>query len=439
MRPGWDGDDATGMVAGRGWVVVVDRDEDDTAATEPGRLRRELLAVVRGRGGARDDAVAEALLAVPRHLFVPDVTVEDAYRDDAIVTRRDDEGVPISSSSQPTIMAIMLDQLGVASGHRVLEIGAGTGYNAALLGHLVGPGGAVVSVDIDQAIVDGAAAHLAAAGYPRVTVVCRDGADGYAPGAPYDRIIATVGVWDLAPAWLEQLAPGGRIVVPLDLHGAQVSVAFERQGARWVSRSRVPCGFMRLRGSLAGPGQTHVLDRGTGLRMIVPDDRYIDAEAVTAALVGQAVITPTRVSGVEPHQCFALSVWSAITDERWCGLSDEDPGSPALAAALLQAAGFNATPGVIDGTSVALLGRRAAGDGRYEVDAHGFGPDGERLAAELAAHVRSWDAAGRPDVDQLRITAYPRGTASPDGGIVIEKAHTRLVVEVSNLDDAAPA
>jgi protein-L-isoaspartate(D-aspartate) O-methyltransferase len=398
-------------------------------------MRRDLLAVVRGRGGARDDAVAEALLAVPRHLFVPDVAIEDAYRDDAIVTRRDDHGVPISSSSQPTIMAMMLDQLGVAPGHRVLEIGAGTGYNAAWLAHLVGPDGAVVSIDIDQAIVDGATEHLAAAGYPQVTVLCGDGADGYAPAAPYDRIIATVGVWDLAPAWLEQLAPGGRIVVPLDLHGAQVSIAFEREGAGWVSRSRVPCGFMRLRGELAGPGRTHVLDHGSALRMIVADDRDIDGETVITWLAGPTVVWPTGVSGVKPHQCFGLSTWTAITDGRSCGLSDEDGSSPVLAAALVQAPRLHATAGLVEGASLALLGRRADGHGLYDVDTHGYGPDGERLAIDLAAHVRAWDAVGRPGVARLRITAYPRDVPGPDGGIIIEKAHTRLVIDMSTVDD----
>src|SRR5205823_13707927 len=113
--------------------------------------------------------------------------------DDAIVTKRDADGHPVSSSSQPTIMAIMLDQLGVAAGQRVLEIGAGTGYNAALIASIVGADGAVVSIDIDDDLVASAQANTVAAGYPQVRIVCADGADGFAGAAPYDRIIATVG------------------------------------------------------------------------------------------------------------------------------------------------------------------------------------------------------------------------------------------------------
>ena len=234
---------------------------------ELARMRDRMVAEVSAGGQPVSDAVAQAMRVVPRHLFLPEVPAELAYRDDAIVTRRDPNGQPTSSSSQPKIMAIMLDQLGLAPGHRVLEIGAGTGYNAALMKHLVGPGGTVVTVDLDEEVAAEAAAHLGAAGYPDVTVVAADGAAGYPPGAPYDRIIATVGVSDLAPAWLAQLGPGGRIVVPLDLRGSQRSVAFERdpdgpaESGRpevWRSRSVVPCGFMRMRGSLAGPERTRV-------------------------------------------------------------------------------------------------------------------------------------------------------------------------------------
>ena len=223
------------------------------------RMRDRMVAQVTAGAWPVSDAVVGAMRVVPRHLFLPDVPAELAYRDDAIVTRRGPDGQPTSSSSQPTIMAIMLDQLGLAPGQRVLEIGAGTGYNAALMKYIVGPAGLVVTVDLDEDVAREAAAHLAAAGYPDVTVVAADGAEGYPADAPYDRIIATVGVSDLAPAWLAQLGPAGRIVVPLDLRGSQRSVAFERDpGATastgvWRSRSVVPCGFMRMRGSLAGP------------------------------------------------------------------------------------------------------------------------------------------------------------------------------------------
>jgi protein-L-isoaspartate(D-aspartate) O-methyltransferase len=309
----------------------------------------------------------------------------------------------------------------------VLEIGAGTGYNAALLAHLVGPTGAVVSLDIDPEVVERARAALAAAGFAQVRVVHRDGADGYPSAAPYDRIIATAGVWDLAPAWLDQLAPGGRIVVPLDLRGAQLSVAFEREGGHWVSRSQVPCGFMRLRGQFAGHGRIHVLDRSTGLRLAVPDDRDVDLDGVTAALAGPALVRQTEVSGLGRDDGDGLVLWLALTEPRSCSLSDERHGAAALEPAMVASPEFRATPGVLDTDSIALLGLRAAG-AAFVVDSHGYGPAGDRLATDLTAHAAAWDAAGRPQAERMRITAYPAGGPDPDHGMVLAKTHTRLVI-----------
>jgi protein-L-isoaspartate(D-aspartate) O-methyltransferase len=391
-------------------------------------LQRGLLSVVRERGGAKAESVADALLAVPRHMFVPDVSVDEAYRDEAIVTERDAQGVPMSSSSQPTIMALMLDQLDVASGQRVLEIGTGSGYNAGLLAQLVGPAGMVVSVEIDPRVAARAGTILSAAGCSQVWVVCADGADGYSPEAPYDRIIATVGVWDLAPAWLDQLASDGRLVVPLDLHGAQVSVAFEREDGHWASRSLVPCGFMRLRGALAGPEQVVVLDQSSGLMLSVPDARDIDRDGVWAALTDTPVAYATGVVGGGVEAFGGLGVWLAVTAPQSCVVSDEHRGSAALESALVNTEGFRATWGIVDGASIALLGRRIVANASSELDVHGFGPDGDRLAVDLVMRVRAWDSAGRTPADRLRVAAYPRNTTANGGGVVLDKVHTRLVV-----------
>jgi protein-L-isoaspartate(D-aspartate) O-methyltransferase len=243
---------------------------------ELAQMREQLATRVVADTRIRSERVAAALYAVPRHLFLPERRPEVAYQNEAIVTKRDETGQPISSSSQPTIMAIMLDQLDLAPGQRVLEIGAGTGYNAALISHVVGPSGQVTSVDIDPELVGQAREHLARAGFSDVTVVCADGAGGYPERAPYDRVIATVGVSDLAPAWLEQTVPQARIVVPLDVRGTQLSVAFEPAdpadpGGPWTSRSFAPCGFMRMRGSLAGPERVVVL--APGLSLLLPDGK----------------------------------------------------------------------------------------------------------------------------------------------------------------------
>ncbi|MGB6163536.1 MAG: hypothetical protein WBF75_13390 [Pseudonocardiaceae bacterium] len=109
----------------------------DLAAELRGRLVDELCEWE----PFRTAAVEDAMRTVPRHLFLPGVPIENAYSQGNVVTHRDSEGVPVSSASAAGTVAGMLQQLEVRPGHRVLEIGAGTGYNAALLTHLVAPGG----------------------------------------------------------------------------------------------------------------------------------------------------------------------------------------------------------------------------------------------------------------------------------------------------------
>jgi protein-L-isoaspartate O-methyltransferase len=166
------------------------------------------------------------------------------------------------------MVAIMLEQLAVRPGMRVLEIGAGTGYNAALLAELAGPSGQVTTVDLDADTAARAHDHLRAVGYgpDRVRIVCDDGWHGFASHAPYDRIICTAGVWEVPPAWMAQLAPEGRIVVPLAVQTAQFCLALDRQGESLVSAGMPCCGFMRLRGPFAGPEAT--LATPAGVRML---------------------------------------------------------------------------------------------------------------------------------------------------------------------------
>jgi protein-L-isoaspartate(D-aspartate) O-methyltransferase len=180
----------------------------------------KLVQKLKSRGHIRTPQVEAAFRAVPRHVFLPGVALDEVYSDRPIITKRLD-GIPVSSSSQPSAMAIMLEQLGLEPGHRVLEVGAGTGYNAALMAHIVGDEGQVITVDIDEDIVESAREHLAAADLDRVEVVCGDGGLGYPVAAPYDRIILTVGAWDIVPAWWEQLKPNGLILVPLWIKGEE--------------------------------------------------------------------------------------------------------------------------------------------------------------------------------------------------------------------------
>ncbi len=219
------------------------------------RRRQHLVAELFELGCVRTKSVADAFAEVARERFLPSTTPLDRVYgvDEAVPTHFDGAGVPISSSSAPRIMAVMLEMLETELGQRVLEVGAGTGYNAALLSQVVGPNGSVTSIDIDAAVAVEAIDHLANSGVTGVSVMTGDGWWGR-PGQMFDRVIATAECWDISTAWIEQLTEGGILVLPLWLRpGLTLAVAFEKTGSCLTSRSVAYCGFMPLRGPHASP------------------------------------------------------------------------------------------------------------------------------------------------------------------------------------------
>ena len=190
----------------------------DTPETQ--RLRNALVDTLKAEGHVKSYEIERVLRAVPRHMFIPWLEPEDAYRGTGgAIVDPDTTPETLSTVSQPAAVAMMLAGFDVRPGMKVLEIGAGSGYNAALLALLTGETGHVVTVDIEDFLVEKARRNLAAIGFEGVEVVHGDGAFGHLPGAPYDRIVATVGLPDIPAAWPEQLAQDGKIVVPLHLAG----------------------------------------------------------------------------------------------------------------------------------------------------------------------------------------------------------------------------
>ena len=217
------------------------------------------------RARSASERILDAFARVPRHQFLPGVSAKVAYTDDAIVTH-DVGGVPTSSSSQPSLMARMLEQLDLRAGDRVLEIGTGTGYNAALMAEL---GAAVTTVELQPEVAAAAREHLRAVGIPAtgdataadapadrgaarspppgsVRVITGDGAAP--PDGPYERIIVTAGCWSLPAAVVEALADGGVLVAPLRVNGVELVLGLRREGDVLTGGSAIPCGFMPMRG-----------------------------------------------------------------------------------------------------------------------------------------------------------------------------------------------
>jgi protein-L-isoaspartate(D-aspartate) O-methyltransferase len=370
-------------------------------------LRRRLVRELEQKGLLRDRRVRDAFLTVPRELFVPDHAeshgLEAVYRDEAILTKMTEAGQGLSSSSQPGIMAEMLDELRLERGQRVLEIGAGTGYNAALLAHVVGEEGRVVSVELDP---DTARSARRALRDTRVKVVTGDGREGHAAGASYDRIIVTASADEVPRAWLDQLAVGGLLEVPLRLRrsaGLQLIPTFRRENGRLRSASVICGGFMPLRAApqdrspywpmlnvtrSSGPDTTTLISLGGELlRSLSPRA----ARRLTAAICSPPASRRLRIRA----QAKSLSVYLTL-----CG--------PARRLV-----------GAFDGREFlgGLVGRGASGiallsgwptTSRMLV----YGEPG--AADELESLVGEWDELGRPGESELDLSVHFR-----DGGSTI--------------------
>ena len=218
--------------------------------TGPGSAERERARLVEGVAAevaataewtgrqSLDPRVMAALAEVPRHEFVPGGERLYAYVNHAL---------PIGCGqtiSQPYVVALMTDLLRPAPDHVVLEIGTGSGYQAAVLSLLVRH---VWSVEVIPDLACRARATLQRLGYDNVTIRAGDGALGWAEHAPYDGIIVTAAAPRVPPALLEQLKPGAPLIMPVGGRGAQVLTVFERsQGGEAIRRAVLPVAFVPL-------------------------------------------------------------------------------------------------------------------------------------------------------------------------------------------------
>jgi protein-L-isoaspartate(D-aspartate) O-methyltransferase len=338
--------------------------------------------------GIADPAVVEAFARVPRAHFVRTIldqagqpvaaTPEKIYSDEALVTRVRD-GLPSSSSSQPSLMAQMLAALRLRRGHRVLEVGAGTGYNAALIAHITGA--PVVSVDVQPDVVQEAVEALGRAGAAGVTVLEADGYLG-APGlGPFDRIIATVGVGGVPPPWLEQLTPGGLILAPIEHGGLQPCLSVTRSRGGLAGQGALRSGFMLAAGPLHPRAQ-----RPQPLTIDVP----------SAAVPAVAVPVPAL-----PQRLYY---------ELWFGLAARDPRVERRMVEGFTMGlefGFGAQCVVTDPVEGSVV---VAIDGLYPAAAS------EALVRHVRDLVEEWHAAGAPPVSAWRCGfSYADGLWQPTG------------------------
>jgi protein-L-isoaspartate(D-aspartate) O-methyltransferase len=203
------------------------------------RARERMVATQIVRRGIRDERVLAALLEVPRHAFVPPHLQHDAY---------DDRPLPIGEGqtiSQPYIVASMTASLAPEAGHRVLEIGTGSGYQAAILARLAAD---VITIERHASLAARASEVFRELGFTNIRVIVGDGTEGYEPAAPYDRILVTAGAPAVPESLTRQLGDGSRLVLPVGPAGFQHVRIVDRQGDLYLEQEGEGCVFVPLIG-----------------------------------------------------------------------------------------------------------------------------------------------------------------------------------------------
>ncbi len=409
----------------------------EVPGSEAGRLREGLVDYIRGRGTFRTPQVEHAFRTVPRHLFLPGVDLAEAYAPRPVVTKRAENGTAISSASSPNLVADMLELLNAAPGHRVLEIGAATGINAALLAELVGPQGQVITIEIDDDLAAGARTALTTAGYPQVEVICGDGALGHPAAAPYDRIIVTAGAWDIPTTWWQQLAPGGRLVVPVRLHGSGLTrvLPLDRTNTdHMVATTALVSGFVPMRGADAHPEDVVRLAEDVVLAVDTADDPDTAALARALRYPAQQRWTGIHVRHDEPAE--HLDLWLATTTATdGAGFGRLSVSRAARDAGFVDPAKRWAGAALYTGATLAYLTARTHTDEADELGITAHGPDADALTDQLGTLLHHW---GEQRPGQPTITATPdpaharlhRPTLDTDTevGVDVVRDHTQLAI-----------
>ena len=404
-----------------------------TTTTEPAELRDAMVTRLTESGHLRTPAIIDAFRDVHRHDFVPGADLRAAYIDDAVAIKHDPSGEMISCISAPSIVATQLEQLGVRPGHKVLEAGAATGYNAALLGRLVAPGGHVWTVDVDQDLVNNAAAHLVAAGAQHVTVLLADGAAGLPEHGPYDRIQFTVGAGDVPAGVLDQVAPGGRLVIPMRIRGSiSRSFAFERDCDcdTWTTVSCEMASFIPLRKGVCDDVYTLVPHEGEGtIRLETFSEQEVDREAMCTILD-----TPSHkvYTGVKFRQG---SSWQWVYLWLACVLPNGLSRMPGQRPGFTPHFGWGSMA-ALDADSLAYLTVREGEDnaGRFwEIGVIGHGPGAAALADQVASAIAEWDRDRGNDAPEpsfrMATAAHRDLLKATDPRLIIDKTFSRLVVD----------
>ncbi|MEV0577202.1 methyltransferase, FxLD system [Streptomyces sp. NPDC050392] len=402
-----------------------------TPVNDPNQLREALAQRLVDSGHLRTQSAIDAFRTTDRHAFLPGVDLESAYKEDAVPIKHNEHGEMISCISAPSVVATQLEQLGARPGHNVLEAGAATGYNAALLSQVVSPGGQVWTLDVDEDLISGANKNLAEAGVQNATAVMGDGAAGLPEHAPYDRIQFTVGTGDVPVKILAQLAPGGRLVLPMRIRGSiSRSFAFERDGDTWKTVSCEMATFVPLRKGVCDDVYTLVPMAGEGnVRLETFSEQDIDRDALRSVLDEPQTKLYTGV------KFRAGSAWEWLYLYLACALPNGLSRLPGQRPGFTPHFGWGSMA-ALDGGSLAYLTIREGEDdmGRYwEIGVIGHGKGGGDLAERVVTEIRAWDTSGGNDAPEpgfrMAVASSRDRLTVDDACFVVDKPYSRLAVD----------
>ncbi|MFI5495258.1 methyltransferase, FxLD system [Actinoplanes sp. NPDC051859] len=358
-----------------------------TREDDPAALRAAMVASLRAQDVLHCERVAAALATVPRHEFAPGEPLRKAYdTHTTLVPVRAADGTELSVVSASHIQAIMLEQARIEPGMRVLEIGS-SGYNAALIAEMVGPSGQVTTVDIDPIVIDRARTCLAATGYERVNVVHADADAGVPAHAPYDRIIVTVGAWDIPPAWPDQLSDTGRIVLPLRFAGISRLIAFDRTGDFLTAADYRLGAFVAMQGDGQTSEKLVTITDDIGLYLDPQHTPSLDVPALREALHGPRIDLWADTEFDMPDELALFLLTNG--GEQMVMLH---AAQQAIDDGLVEPPVRHGMPALVRGGSFAYRLKRDSADfgSKYEAGVRAHGPDAAAVGDEFLTLVRRW-------------------------------------------------
>ena len=365
----------------------------------------------------KNKKIESAFRKVNRHLFIHNASLEDVYGDYSVITKKIGNE-PMSSSTAPSLMAAMLEQLSLEKGMKVLEIGAGVGYNAALLSEIIENERNVFTVDIDVETINEARQNLINAGYKNINIKCLDGVDGFPENAPYDRIIVTCAVKDISKAWIKQLKNNGIMVLPIWINGSQITPALRKQNNILVGLSTSLGGFMSMRRRSYYEILQESLPKNKNLLICSEHLESLREDKIDSLLRGEHHEQKNPLDRLSFSQRYDFFIFLALQEKNSLELFIEDKDSVSEYGLEEQAMG------ILDlENKTACLNSKS-----NKLISYGDKQSYQRVLSLI----KEWDSLNRPSVNKLRVNGYLSDRDIPPlekNEILVSKPSVKLVVK----------